>query len=384
MYENGTAAVIRFRVLELSTAIITLTYDEDDVFNSDFENQYFAVKPAVISTHVHTPAQPVRENETVASCTEPGYYEEVVYCSDCGAEISRESVVTQALGHDYLHAVRCENLPTDGGNLACVYYTCGRGCGTCFQAGYNSTLGQYFADENAPAQAGVEDIINTAQQKIPCPTFNSFYDPQLKYSYDFRGASLRCAPHAYYGGDTDTQAMRYCACVRVPDGIEYQVGSQEDDVVLDFGFVFSQEGYINDVSDLVLGGENIYSMSVVKNNSSISDDIKKWIGVTCHTVNEAEKTVRYYTFNLIINILAKNWAKNYVSRAYITYRYHGITYTVYDEGAVIGTSGRTYYNENVYHLAGLIVNSSSEPQGVKNYCQKKIIDSYNLWSSIAN
>ena len=380
VYENGTAAVIRFRVLALSTAIITLTYDEDDVFNSGFDNQYFAVKPAVISNHTHTPVQPVRENETAATCTEPGYYEEVVYCSACEAEISRESVYTQALGHDYLHAVRCENLPTDDGNQACVYYTCGRGCGAYFQADYNSALGQYFPNENAPVQMRVEDIINTAQQKIPCPTFNSFYDTQIKYAYDFRGASLRCSSQAYYAGNTDTQSMRYCASVKVPDGIEYQVGSQEDDVVLDFGYVFSQEGYINDVSDLVLGEKNIYSMSVVENNSSVSGGIGKWKGVTCHAVKEAEKTVRYLTFNLIIDISAKNWNKNYVSRAYITYKHHGMTYTVYDGGAVIGASGRTYYSENVYHLAGLIVNSSTEMQGVKNYCQKKIIDSYDLWS----
>lgn len=38
----------------------------------------------------HTPSEPVRENEVEASCSEYGSYDEVVYCSECGTEISRE------------------------------------------------------------------------------------------------------------------------------------------------------------------------------------------------------------------------------------------------------------------------------------------------------
>ena len=49
----------------------------------------------------HTPAAAVRENETAATCTEAGSYEEVVYCSVCEEEISRKRVQTEALGHDW-------------------------------------------------------------------------------------------------------------------------------------------------------------------------------------------------------------------------------------------------------------------------------------------
>ena len=52
--------------------------------------------------HVHTPAEAVRENEVAATCTEAGSYDSVVYCSDCGEEISRVTVTVEALGHDFV------------------------------------------------------------------------------------------------------------------------------------------------------------------------------------------------------------------------------------------------------------------------------------------
>ena len=48
----------------------------------------------------HTESDPVRENVVEASCTAAGSYDEVVYCSVCGEELSREETVIDALGHD--------------------------------------------------------------------------------------------------------------------------------------------------------------------------------------------------------------------------------------------------------------------------------------------
>lgn len=47
----------------------------------------------------HTAAAVVHENETPATCTETGSYDEVVKCSRCGAEISRETKTIPAKGH---------------------------------------------------------------------------------------------------------------------------------------------------------------------------------------------------------------------------------------------------------------------------------------------
>ena len=41
------------------------------------------------------------ENKTDATCTEDGNYDNVVYCSACNAELSRETVTVPATGHDY-------------------------------------------------------------------------------------------------------------------------------------------------------------------------------------------------------------------------------------------------------------------------------------------
>ena len=59
------------------------------------------VEQKVIPATGHTPGTAVRENEVAATCTTEGSYDEVVRCSACNAEISRESKTTNALDHDF-------------------------------------------------------------------------------------------------------------------------------------------------------------------------------------------------------------------------------------------------------------------------------------------
>ena len=47
----------------------------------------------------HVAADPVKENEKEATCTAEGSYDEVVYCSECHKELSRETKKVAALGH---------------------------------------------------------------------------------------------------------------------------------------------------------------------------------------------------------------------------------------------------------------------------------------------
>ena len=49
----------------------------------------------------HTPAEAVKENEVAATCTAEGSYDNVVYCTVCNTETSRETVTVDALGHSY-------------------------------------------------------------------------------------------------------------------------------------------------------------------------------------------------------------------------------------------------------------------------------------------
>ncbi len=52
------------------------------------------------TTHVHNPAAAVAENVVPASCTAEGSYDEVVYCLDCGEEISRTHKTIEKTAHN--------------------------------------------------------------------------------------------------------------------------------------------------------------------------------------------------------------------------------------------------------------------------------------------
>ena len=72
----------------------------------------------------HTPAAPVRENEVAPTCTVGGSYDEVVYCSVCKKELSREAKKLDALGHDYVdHEAKAATCTEVGWE---AYQTCSR------------------------------------------------------------------------------------------------------------------------------------------------------------------------------------------------------------------------------------------------------------------
>lgn len=60
-----------------------------------------SMAPFAACAHKHTPGTAVKEKEVAATCTEEGSYEEVVYCTDCKEEISREKKTTAKLPHTY-------------------------------------------------------------------------------------------------------------------------------------------------------------------------------------------------------------------------------------------------------------------------------------------
>ena len=52
-----------------------------------------------IPAHEHVAGEAVKENEVAPTCTAKGSYDEVVYCEDCGEELSRKTIEVNALGH---------------------------------------------------------------------------------------------------------------------------------------------------------------------------------------------------------------------------------------------------------------------------------------------
>lgn len=74
--------------------------------------------------HEHTPDDSVEENLIPAACTKNGNYDEVVYCSECGEELYRETVVILSSGHTNGEPVQ-ENIQsscTESGSYDEVVY----------------------------------------------------------------------------------------------------------------------------------------------------------------------------------------------------------------------------------------------------------------------
>ena len=82
-------------------------------------------------SHIHTPADPVRENETPATCIDEGSYDEVVYCGACNAEISRtkKEIAIDKNAHTLTHVNEVPATTTKEGTKA--HYKCSL-CGKLF------------------------------------------------------------------------------------------------------------------------------------------------------------------------------------------------------------------------------------------------------------
>lgn len=87
--------VIKYMGQEVTT-YIAVTENETENFDYDPDNDDDNNNP-----HTHTPGNAVQENIRAASCVANGSYDEVVYCSECGQEISRQSKVIPATGHTW-------------------------------------------------------------------------------------------------------------------------------------------------------------------------------------------------------------------------------------------------------------------------------------------
>ncbi len=80
-------------------------YDFDGWYNGDTKYVFSTAVSADLTlkakwtakAHTHTPAEAVKENEIAATCKAEGSFDEVVYCSVCGEEISRVTKTIEKL-----------------------------------------------------------------------------------------------------------------------------------------------------------------------------------------------------------------------------------------------------------------------------------------------
>lgn len=98
----------------------------------------------------HTPGEVVEENRKDATCVELGSYDEVVYCTVCNAEISRNAVELDYVDHNYVAKTVIDPTCTEGG------YTLYE-CTVCEDTYFDDFTGTI---EHTPGEAKVEDSVD--------------------------------------------------------------------------------------------------------------------------------------------------------------------------------------------------------------------------------
>ena len=336
------------------------------------------------------------ETEIVApSCNEQGYTKH--FCSVCSFEY--KDTYQPAYHHDNWNPesenVFEFNISPGDGHAGYTAFQCTR-CISAFVLAHDDGEGNLVADTDEGVFESVENMqqaVDTsgAASVIPSPAFNNFsvtYSQNQVYDYKMRGASLRIDYQNTFNandgqnGYTNTQDLRFSGALTVPEGVSYQVGTQADNVVTDFGFVYTQYRFITGSNTLVIGGRTdntsidgktypISQMSVVNKNAARGNYTgSNWKGVTARTVNGKTQL----TFNLVIAIKAKNWNYLYCARPYIKYLYNGTEYTVYDQGTTILSGGNRFSCNSVAYVATQVVADNSVHIIERNYFQNKVID----------
>ena len=77
------------RYSETETKKASCTEDGLMTYTCSCGRSYTKVIPKLSELGEHTPSEPIKENEVAGTCEAEGTYDEVVYCSVCGEEISR-------------------------------------------------------------------------------------------------------------------------------------------------------------------------------------------------------------------------------------------------------------------------------------------------------
>ncbi len=110
---DGEFVTLTFKIKDTAPegfSPITVSYNAADVYNYDFEDVTFSLAEGGVNISYceHISTTTVVENELSLTCTQSEQYDSVIYCDDCGSEVSRETVITQyAQGHIFGSDTKC-------------------------------------------------------------------------------------------------------------------------------------------------------------------------------------------------------------------------------------------------------------------------------------
>ena len=121
----GDSTSFEIHKIDTANGVVTEpTCTEQGYTTYDCANCDVEVRGNYVAANGHTEADAVEENRVEATCTNNGSYDMVVYCSVCNAELSRDKIIVDALGHD--------TIPHDSKAPTCTeigweaYVTCSR------------------------------------------------------------------------------------------------------------------------------------------------------------------------------------------------------------------------------------------------------------------
>ena len=163
---DGTKCRVCGETLKAQDVIPALNHKDDD---GDYECDRCGENLCVD----HAPAEAVKENEVNATCEEAGSYDSVVYCSNCGYQISRDKVTVDALGHKMDDGTVADTVKT---------YTCLNGCGKTIVK-YLVTVNYLFLNGDVAAEAEINE-----------------YDNNEIYTIDAKAVKGYVASHDYVKG----------------------------------------------------------------------------------------------------------------------------------------------------------------------------------------
>ena len=113
--------------------------------------------------HIHTPGEPVQENVSNATCTAEGSYEEVVYCTECGSEVSRETKTIEKAAHTLTEVAEVPATYLETGVQA--HYEC-------------SVCGKLFTDAQGNNETTIEALTIPKNNVVPLNELTGNYEAQ--------------------------------------------------------------------------------------------------------------------------------------------------------------------------------------------------------------
>jgi hypothetical protein len=241
--------------------------------------------------------------------------------------------------------------------------------------------------------------------EIPCASLNIFdlksSDGSSIYNYSQRGAAIRCSE----AKESGIAAIRFTASADVPE-IPSGASANESKSysIVDFGFVYClSDSIVKD--EYTVADENASKLDITKlvadgmstspgaNSYGINCAVMSYKGVTesgstfkfstydangkytgSSTYGNADlENAKHITFNLVIKVSQENYKRFYAVRSYVTYKYLGMEFTVYDAD---DKSANICSSRSVYYVADKAYNSSTEIQTNKDYIYETILSLY--------